>query len=98
MSRIKQIVMFGGVSLLSVVVQFLTWAFASGNTARPLAPNTIADIGYAVASFPVTFFLRHALYDGFWALTFFNAVLWGVVALTLTRLWLAYHPAIAASR
>lgn len=98
MNRMKQVVMLGAITLLSVVVQFLSWSFASGNTARPLESNTGAEVIYAISSFPLSIVARRAFDAGFWPVTFFNGMLWAFAALVLSRSWLAYRHSSEASR
>ena len=75
-----------GVALLSAFVQFLSWTFASGNTAGPIVGNSTADAVYSMSSLPLS--LVSLAFDiGFWPFTFLNGVIWGAVILFVVKLY-----------
>jgi hypothetical protein len=85
MSAKKIVTIVGGVALLSALIQFLSWAYASGNTAGPVSGNGAADVVYKLSSFPLSL-VSSALDVGFWPVAVLNGAIWGVVILFAVKL------------
>jgi hypothetical protein len=86
MSAKRKLTIVAGVVLLSALIQFLSWAFASGNTAGPVAGNSTADVVYRLSSLPLSLIAR-ALDIGFWPVALLNGVIWGAVILFVIKLF-----------
>jgi hypothetical protein len=86
MSRKRNVTIVAGMVLLSAIVQFLSWAFASGNTAGPVVGNSSADAVYKWSSLPLSL-VPGALEIGFWPVALLNGAIWGAAILFLIKLF-----------
>jgi hypothetical protein len=86
MSAKMRVMIVGGVALLSALIQFFSWAFASGNTAGPVVGNSTADAVYTLSSLPLSVVSR-ALDIGFWPVALLNGVIWGAIILFVIKLY-----------
>ncbi len=75
------------VFLCVLTIAFLSWSFAGGNTAKPVAINAIADAVLVVISYPLFRILPDDFVNAYFEFVFIvNALLWtAMVALIILR-------------
>jgi hypothetical protein len=75
----RQVIIFVAISAANLVGQFFSWTFTTGNVARPMPMSGVANVVYAITSFPMTVIMKDGYNNSFWPLTISNAVVWGFV-------------------
>lgn len=71
-------IVFAGVTIIHLIVQFVVWSISSGNAVPAESPTWLAMYGWRVFSFPVFSILPSSLSNNyFWMSLIVNSAIWG---------------------